>query len=254
MGPLAPRRHNPVSPIVLSIGTTHPWNIAGIGRDLVVGCDLGARVFTTVVAVSAQDGRGVRALHPVPADAIAAQLAAMPWDAAGAVRVGALPTLAAVRAVSEPLRLRPWLPAVVDPVFAASGGGELTDAAARYAVRDELVSLASVVLTPNLEEAAFLLGISVITRDTLSESATALQARGAAAVLLKGGHLDGDPADALATAGGVEIFREPRIGGSMHGTGCTLAMALACELAGGTPIAHAVRAARAYVRAQLARH
>ncbi|MGA8099018.1 MAG: bifunctional hydroxymethylpyrimidine kinase/phosphomethylpyrimidine kinase, partial [Candidatus Cybelea sp.] len=82
----------------------------------------------------------------------------------------------------------------------------------------------------------------------------ALQARGAAAVLVKGGHLDGDPADALAIQGGVEIFTEPRIAGSMHGTGCTLAMALACELAGGTPIARAVGAARAYVRAQLARH
>ncbi|MGA7285894.1 MAG: bifunctional hydroxymethylpyrimidine kinase/phosphomethylpyrimidine kinase, partial [Candidatus Cybelea sp.] len=73
--------------IVLSIGTTHPWNVAGVGRDLVVGYDFGVRVFTTVVAVSAQDSRGVRALHPVPPDAIAAQLETMPWDAAGAVRV-----------------------------------------------------------------------------------------------------------------------------------------------------------------------
>jgi hydroxymethylpyrimidine/phosphomethylpyrimidine kinase len=72
--------------------------------------------------------------------------------------------------------------------------------------------------------------------------------------LLKGGHLAGDPADALATADGVEIFSEPRIAGAMHGTGCTLAMSLACELARGTPLGHAVRAARAYVRAQLARH
>ncbi len=73
-------------------------------------------------------------------------------------------------------------------------------------------------------------------------------------MLLKGGHLDGDPADALATASGVETLSEPRIAGSMHGTGCTLAMALACELARETPLPEAVRAARAYVRAQLARH
>ena len=71
----------------------------------------------------------------------------------------------------------------------------------------------NVVLTPNLEEAAFFLGMSSIGRDALGEAAGALRARGAAAVLLKGGHLDGDPADALATDVGVEIFTEPRIGG-----------------------------------------
>ncbi len=243
-----------MSAIVLSIGTTHPWNVAGVGRDIVVAGEFGVRVFTAVAAVSAQDGRGVTALHAIPADVLAAQLATLPWEAAGAVRVGALPTVAAVRAVAEPLRLRPWLPAVVDPVFSASSGGELAESAACCAVRDELVSLGSVVLTPNLDEAAFLLGAPAIGRDAIGEAAVSLRAFGAAAVLLKGGHLDGDPADALATVEGVEIFSEARIAGSMHGTGCTLAMALACELAAGTPIAHAVRAARAFVRAQLARH
>lgn len=240
--------------IVLSIGTTHPWNVAGVGRDLVVGCQLGARVFTAIAAVSAQDARGVTALQAVDPDVMAAQLAALPWDSAGAARIGALPTLTAVRAVAEPLRSRPWLPAIVDPVLRASRGGELGDAPAAYAIRDELATLGSVVLTPNLDEAAFLLGRSAIGRDDLSDAAAALQARGPVAVLLKGGHLDGEPCDALATAGGVELFTEPRIAGAMHGTGCTLAMALACELASGTPISHAVGAARAYVRAQLARH
>lgn len=240
--------------IVLSIGTTHPWNVAGVGRDLVVGCEMGVHVFTAVAAVSAQGGRGVTALEALPIDILTAQLATLPWDSAGAVRVGALPTLAAVRAVAEPLRLRPWLPAVVDPVQHASRGGELADASAAYGIRDELAILGSVVLTPNLDEAAFLLGRPTIERDALSEAAAALQARGPAAVLLKGGHLEGEPCDALATANGVELFTEPRIAGTMHGTGCTLAMALACELARGTPIAHAVHAARAYVRAQLARH
>jgi hydroxymethylpyrimidine/phosphomethylpyrimidine kinase len=240
--------------IVLSIGTTHPWNVAGVGRDLLVGAEYGARIFTAVAAVSAQDGHGVTALAPVPAQALAGQLASLPWDTAGAVRVGALPTLLAVEAVAEPLRARPWLPAVVDPVFASSRGGELGDLAARYGIRDLLATLASVIITPNLDEAGFLLGRAPIEREALGEAAAALRARGAGAVLLKGGHLDGDPADALATASGVEIFSAPRIAGSMHGTGCTLAISLACELAGGTPIGDAVRAARAYVRAQLARH
>lgn len=240
--------------IVLSIGTTHPWNVAGVGRDLIVGCDLGVRVFTAVAAVTGQDARGVTALHAISPDALAAQLAALPWDSAGAVRVGALPTLAAVQSVAEPLRLRPGLPAVVDPVFSASRGGELGDLPARYGVRDALARLGSVVLTPNLDEAAFLLGRASVGRDAMPEAAAALRDRGAAAVLITGGHLDGEPADALATCDGVEVFTEPRIGGSMHGTGCTLAMALACELARGQPIAGAVRAARAYVRSQLARH
>ena len=240
--------------IVISIGTTQPWNVAGVGRDLVVGSEYAVRVFTAIAAVSAQAGRGVTALHPVPADVLAAQLATLPWDSAGAVRIGALPTSAAVTAVAAPLRLRPWLPAVVDPVFTASRGGALADSNAPYTLRDDLATLPNVLLTPNLNEAALLLGREEIARDDIAEAATALRDRGAAAVLLKGGHLSGNPADALATAESVDVFSESRIAGSMHGTGCTLAMALACELAAGRPVAYAVRAARAYVRAQLARH
>jgi hydroxymethylpyrimidine/phosphomethylpyrimidine kinase len=243
-----------MSTIVLSIGTSHPWNVAGVGRDLIVGGELGVRVFTAVAAVSAQDGRGVAALHAVPANVFDAQLSTLPWTSAGAVRVGALPTLSAVRAVAERLRAHPSLFAVVDPVFAASRGGELSDDAARYGVRDEIATLPNVVLTPNLGEAALLLGIAGIERGALGEAAATLRGRGAYAVLVKGGHLDGDPVDALATAQGVELFAEPRIAGEMHGTGCTLAMALACELAAGRPLLHAVRAARAYTRAELARH
>jgi hydroxymethylpyrimidine/phosphomethylpyrimidine kinase len=240
--------------IVLSIGTSHPWNVAGTGRDLLVGSDRGARVFTAIAAVSAQNAHGVVALHAVPAETLRAQLATLPWDAAGAVRIGALATLANVRAATALVRARPSLPAVVDPVFSASRGGALTDDPARYAVRDELATLDNVILTPNLEEAALLLGTHPIGREEIGEAARALQQRGAGAVLLKGGHLHGDPVDAFATAQGVETFSEPRIAGEMRGTGCTLAMALACELANGTPLHQAVGAARAYVRAEIARH
>jgi hydroxymethylpyrimidine/phosphomethylpyrimidine kinase len=240
--------------IVLSIGTTHPWNVAGVGRDLVVGCAKECRVFTAVAAVSAQDSTGVIALGPVEQELFQAQLSALPWESAGAVRVGALPTSAAVRAVAAALQARLWLPAVIDPVFAASRGGELSVRAARDALEAELATLPSVILTPNLREAAALLHRDAIERSNLGEAATRLRARGAGAVLLTGGHLEGDPADALATKDGVEIFSEPRIAGAMHGTGCTLAMALACELASGTPLREAVRSARAFVRAEIARH
>ncbi|HLY03460.1 MAG TPA: bifunctional hydroxymethylpyrimidine kinase/phosphomethylpyrimidine kinase [Candidatus Cybelea sp.] len=240
--------------IVLSIGTTHPWNVAGVGRDLVVGSAKKCRVFTAVAAVSAQNAAGVVALGPVAQELFEAQLSVLPWESAGAVRVGALPTSASVRAVAQALATRAWLPAVVDPVFAASSGGELADRGARDALEAELATLSNVILTPNLREAAALLHLEEIARSTLAEAAARLRARGAGAVLLTGGHLEGDPADALATSDGVEIFSEPRIAGAMHGTGCTLAMALACELASGTPLPEAVRAARTFVRAEIARH
>jgi len=243
-----------MAPIVLSIGTTHPWNVAGVGRDLLVGSAKKCRVFTAVAAVSAQNAAGVIALGPVAPELFEAQLSVLPWESAGAVRVGALPTSDSVRAVARALAARRWLPAVVDPVFAASSGGELADRGARDALEAELATLSSVILTPNLREAAALLHIETIERSVLGGSAMRLRARGTGAVLLTGGHLEGDPADALATDGGVEIFTEPRIVGAMHGTGCTLAMALACELAAGTPLPEAVRSARAFVRAEIARH
>jgi hydroxymethylpyrimidine/phosphomethylpyrimidine kinase len=241
-------------PIVLSIGTTHPWNVAGVGRDLAIGCELHARVFTAVAAVSAQDGRGVRALQAIAGDVFAAQLQALPWAAAGAIRVGALATAENAALVAAMLRAHPETPAVVDPVFAASQGGDLADAAARAAVREELAVLPGVILTPNLGEAALFLGLERLDRDSIAEAAQALQRRGPLAVLLKGGHLNGEPADAFATASGVELLAEPRIAAEMRGTGCTLAMVLACELARGAELRDAVVAARTYVRAQLAAH
>jgi len=243
-----------VSAIVLSIGTTHPWNVAGVGRDIAVGSALGARVFTAVAAVSAQDGSGVVALSAVSTDIFEAQLRVLPWESAGAVRIGALPNAAAVRAAAAFLRERPWLPAVVDPVFAASRGGALADDAAYAAVRDELAVLSSVILTPNVEEAGRLLERPRVERADLADAARRLRERGAAAVLVTGGDLLGDPADALAWAQGVEIFNDSRIAGEMHGTGCTLAMAMACELAAGRTPTDAVRAARTFVRLELARH
>ncbi len=139
--------------IVISIGTTHPLNVAGTGRDIVVGTALGARVFTAVAAVSAQDATGVRALAPVDLDTFVAQLEALPWQAAGAVRVGALPAAAHVAAVETRLRSRPDLPAVLDPVLRATLGGSLSNDEASAAIAAGLARLASVVLTPNLPEA-----------------------------------------------------------------------------------------------------
>jgi hydroxymethylpyrimidine/phosphomethylpyrimidine kinase len=241
-------------PIVISIGTTHPWNVAGVGRDLIVGAELGVRVFTAVAGVSAQDAGGVRALQAIDAPTFATQLLTLPWNAAGAVRVGALVSPANVRALVAVLHTRPELLAVVDPVLAASRGGQLAGDDTRAAIRDELAASPTTILTPNLSEAVALLGVSQIDAGSIGDAARALQRRGAHAVLLKGGHLNGEPVDALATASGVELFSAPRIAAEMHGTGCTLAMALASELAKGIALREAVIAARDFVRAGLAAH
>ncbi|HEY9085564.1 MAG TPA: hydroxymethylpyrimidine/phosphomethylpyrimidine kinase, partial [Candidatus Tyrphobacter sp.] len=227
---------------VLSIGTSHPWNVAGIGRDAVVGAELGVRVLTAVAAVSAQDEHGVRALYVLPAAALRAQLDALAGAQIAAARIGALGSAENVDLVAAFLHSIAPVPAVVDPVFAASAGGALADEAAIVALRDHLATLVNVVLTPNLCEAAMLLGRERIERGELEEAASALYGRGAHAILLKGGHLAGDPIDALASSDGVEAFDAPRIGAAMPGTGCTLAMALACELARGRPLRNAVAA------------
>ena len=237
--------------IVASIGSTHPWNVAGLGLDLRVAEVFGVRAFTVVAGVTAQDAAGLHASHALPADIVRAQLAALPMDAVDVLRVGALIGKANVELVAAFLAEHPTTVAVVDPVFGATLGGAFLDDAGIGVFRDGLATLPSVVLTPNLEEAARLLGRE-LAREGLADAATELHARGARAVLVKGGHLDGDPLDALATPHGVELYRDERIEGAMRGGGCVLAMALACELARGSALADAVQSARTYVRSRIA--
>ncbi len=234
---------------VLSIGTTHPWNIAGVGLDLRIGAQLGVRVFTVLAAISAQDGTGVRALEPLSPATVQAQLEAVPWPLVTAVRVGALGSPEAVHAVAAALASRD-LPVVVDPVVFATGGGALAAEGTLPAIEAELLTLPQVVLTPNLDEAGALLGRK-IDRAHLAEAAVALRSRGARAVLLKGGHLAGEPSDVLADRDGVETFSGQRINAEMRGTGCTLAMALAVALGRGDELRDAVRFARGFVREKL---
>jgi hydroxymethylpyrimidine kinase/phosphomethylpyrimidine kinase len=234
---------------VLSIGTTHPWNIAGVGLDLRIGAQLGVRVFTVLAAISAQDAHGVRALEPLSPATVQAQLEAVPWELVTAVRVGALGSPAVVHAVAMALAARD-LPVVVDPVVFATGGGALAGEGTLQAIGAELLTLPQVVLTPNLDEAGALLGRE-IGRAQLVEAAVALRSRGARAVLLKGGHLAGEPCDVLADPDGVETFSGQRIDAEMRGTGCTLAMGLAVALGRGDELRDAVRFARGLVREKL---
>jgi len=238
--------------VVASIGTTHPWNVAGLGLDLRVAETFGVRDVTVVTGVTAQDADGLHAALALPEAIVRAQFDALPMDEVDVLRVGALIGAANVGLVAAFLGDYPKKPAVVDPVFGATLGGAFLDDAAFATFRDGLARLPSVVLTPNVEEAARLLGRASLAAGDLADAAAELQARGARAVLIKGGHLDGDPVDAFATGRGVQLFRDERMPGAMRGGGCVLAMTLACELARGLSLADAVQSARTYVRTRIA--
>lgn len=239
-------------PLVVSIGTTHPWNIAGAGLDARVCAELHCAHAMALAAVSAQDERGLRDVHVVPPDTLRAQLDSLPRDVA-AYRVGALVSSETVRIVAEFLREGArTTPVVVDPVISVTLGGALqADGALLQTLRDELLTL-PVIVTPNAPEAAQLLDAPADTAEAIRAAARTFVARGAAAALVKGGHLAGDPVDMLAFPGGEREFRAPRLPGAMRGSGCTLAAALACELAHGSALEDAVERARAYVRGKIA--
>ncbi len=237
--------------IVASIGTTHPWNIAGVGLDARVAAEYGLCHVVAVAGISAQDAARVSAVLPIPARIVQAQLDSFPPEIA-AFRIGSLMAGENVRVVADFLRSRRATPIVVDPVLGASTGEALwTNAAYVDELRDRLLRL-PVIVTPNLEEAALLLHTKPLRdRDAMLHAAQSFVESGASAALVKGGHLVGEPADVLATATQIELFEGARLPGAMRGTGCVLAMSLACELALGRELFGAVENARAYVRKKI---
>jgi hydroxymethylpyrimidine/phosphomethylpyrimidine kinase len=165
-----------------------------------------------------------------------------------AVKTGMLATAELVGAVAEALHRHRLPNYVLDPVMVATSGDRLLDADAEQTVADTLVPLATVV-TPNLPEAALLVGADVVTQDDMEAAGRALLARGATAALIKGGHgTDDTVVDVLVTAAGVQRFTHPRIAtASTHGTGCTLSAAITAGLAAGAGIDAAVTQALAFV-------
>jgi hydroxymethylpyrimidine/phosphomethylpyrimidine kinase len=240
--------------LVASIGTTHPWNIAGVGLDARIVAEYGLSHAMAIAAVSAQDERGLHDLHVVPPQALRAQLESLPREIA-AFRIGAAGSSENVRVIAAYLRdlaLRP--PVVVDPVIAVTLGGELSaDDDVMETIDEELLPL-GIVITPNIAEAAQLAEMQVQSIDDMRIAAKRLVARGACAAYVKGGHLDGDPVDVLVTAQGEDTYIEARLAGAMRGSGCTLAAALACELALGRDLRSAASRARAFVRTRIAAH
>ena len=235
---------------VLSIAGSDSGGGAGIQADLKTFSALGCYGMTAITAITAQNTQGVRAIHGVPPDMLRAQIDAVVEDiGVDAVKIGMLHSPEVVAVVADALR-RHHLPHVVlDPVMVATSGDRLmADETVQVLVR-ELFPLATVV-TPNLDEAALLLGRPIPGIEALDGAARALLALGAPAVLLKGGHLPGDEVvDVLVLPDRtLQHLRSPRIAThNGHGTGCTLSSAIAAHLALGQALPEAVALARAYI-------
>jgi hydroxymethylpyrimidine kinase/phosphomethylpyrimidine kinase len=235
-----------VTLVVASIGCSDPWNAAGTGLDIRALAACGVRAVTAIAGVTAQDAGGVRAAEPVSAALLAAQLAALSSAGIAAYRIGALLDRASVEVVAHHLRAT-HVPSVYDPVFAPSAGGAFANDDLIAAIRRDLVPHVTIV-TPNLEEAAALCGSAAVDRESMETAAQALRDGGAAAALVKGGHLRGAAVDVLADGDGIVVYEAPRIAGSLRGTGCLLACGIAAALARGEALRDAVVYGRAFVR------
>jgi hydroxymethylpyrimidine/phosphomethylpyrimidine kinase len=241
-------------PIALTIAGSDSGGGAGIQADLKTFHARGVHGLSVIAAITSQNTRGVTAVHNVPLKHIRSQLAAVFDDfPIAAVKTGMLGSAAVTRLVAKEMRSRKpaWL--VVDPVMIATSGARLLDADAVLAMVEELIPLAD-VLTPNLPEAEALLGRKLLTAQHYDEAGEALLALGARSVLLKGGHADErEVVDRYYDSNGVMELRHPRMPIEGHGTGCTLASAIAAELAKGQAPRSAIRRAVAYVHRALAR-
>lgn len=236
---------------LLVIAGLDPSGGAGLLADARVAADHGVRAVGVATALTVQDTAAVRAAHPVPAEVIADQLATLLADVeVDAVKIGMLGDAALAPVVARALAAT-RAPVVWDPVLLPSRGGVRLLAGDVAAAAAILLSEARVV-TPNLAEAAALTGLTVDNVDDMRSAAAALRRAGAAAALVKGGHLSGDPVDVLHDGEEVHVFAGRRIdAGPVHGTGCVLSTAMACALAAGAPLAAAVGAAREYLRGKL---
>lgn len=245
--------------IALTIAGSDPSGGAGIQADLKTFAALEVYGASVIAALTAQNTKGVTAIHDVPGDFIGAQMDAVFSDLdIAAVKIGMLSQVTAIKAVAAGLRRHHAKNMVLDPVMAATSGDRLLAADAIAALRRELIPFVLVV-TPNLAEAAALSGASLARNEGEMEvQAREIMSLGARNVLIKGGHGDGDESvDILIgqSRGFGEVVRmsAKRIATkNTHGTGCTLSSAIAAGLAKGRDLITATQEAKAYVTAAIA--
>ncbi len=242
---------------VLSIAGSDPSGGAGIQADLKTFAAFGVDGCAAIAALTAQNERGVSSILDVPAEFVAAQIAAVCDDREiDAVKVGMLGTAANVRAVAQSLRRFDARNIVVDPVLRATSGAALLDETGMEALRAELVPLAT-VLTPNASEAGALLATTApSTVAEMHEAARALHVHGARWILITGGHVDTETSecvDVLFGDGEAVELRTPRVpGAGMHGSGCRLSSAIAALLAAGLSVPDACAHAQRFVARAIA--
>lgn len=241
-------------PIALTIAGSDSGGGAGIQADLKTFHQFGVFGTSVLVAITAQNTRGVSAVHPVPVETVRAQMAALAEDLPPqAVKTGMLATRELVEAVADGIRRYGFPRYVLDPVMVATSGDRLLDREAERSVAERLVPLATLV-TPNLYEAKILVEREVRGPEDMEEAGRLLVRMGAQAALVKGGHLDAaQVVDVLVTSGGSRAFRHPKIETtSTHGTGCTLSAAVAAGLARGRALEVAVSDALDFVHRAIA--
>ena len=237
---------------VLTVAGSDSGGGAGIQADLKTMLACGVHGMSVLTAVTAQNSVGVQGAWDLPVEAVLAQLDSVLTDiGVDAVKTGMLSSPSIVSAVAGRLR-SVAAPLVVDPVGVSKHGAPLLQADAVEVLRRELVPLATVV-TPNLPEVEQLTGVRVTCEADLRAGAEAVLALGPTWVLVKGGHLPGDAVDLLTDGTAVHLLRASRVDSRhTHGTGCTLASAIASRLAMGDDVPAAVARAKKYVTGAIA--
>lgn len=239
-------------PLVLTVAGSDSGGGAGIQADLKTMLALGVHGMSVLTAVTAQNSLGVQGAWELPVEAVRAQYRSVVDDiGVQAVKTGMLASAPLVETVAE-LLAGTQAPVVVDPVGVSKHGDPLLAASALDSVRTKLLPTATVA-TPNLDEVAQLTGVVVEDESGLRRAADAILGFGPRWALIKGGHLAGDAVDLLTDGAQEHWLRAPRLDNRhTHGTGCTLASAVASGLAKGMEVPEAVRAAKEYVTGAIA--
>jgi hydroxymethylpyrimidine/phosphomethylpyrimidine kinase len=237
---------------VLIVAGSDSGGGAGIQADIKTVTVLGGYAATAITALTAQNTQGVFGVLPIDPEFVAEQMTVVLTDiGADAIKTGMLFSEEIISAVAATLEVRArHLPVVVDPVMVAKGGAALLQQRARAALTERLLPMAALI-TPNAPEATALTGVKIDTVSDMERAADHLLALGASAVLIKGGHVPGDViTDVLRTADGEGAhFEHERIDTKhTHGTGCTLASAIACGIAHGFTLRSAVERAEDYLQ------
>ncbi|MDP6439509.1 MAG: bifunctional hydroxymethylpyrimidine kinase/phosphomethylpyrimidine kinase [Candidatus Brocadiia bacterium] len=232
-------------PRILAIAGSDSGGGAGIQADLKTITALGGFGMSALTALTAQNTLAVTAVHEVPPEFVAEQIDAVASDiGVDAAKTGMLGTAAIVEVVAERLGAHGIDRLVVDPVMVSKGGARLLEADAEETLRARLLPLA-LVATPNLSEAGVLAGMRVGTLDEMREAARRIAGLGSRHVLVKGGHLAGEPVDLLFDGRDFGEIVRPRIATeNTHGTGCTYASAIATYIGFGMAVPDAIERAR----------